>query len=334
MATDNPYSDPYADPYKQVDTSQIGAPGTNTGVTGGSTAPATGWNKTQRDSFRDAWMSSAPGTNLQDFINTNPAASPWASQFSVDGDKVGLPTRTDDKYGDQGREWLDLVKDAGPGGANTAAWTDYGGRGPTGAVAPTSGAPAGNGSGGLAGLLGPGGSMSSALLAQYSGGGVLDPRFNDLYNTLLSRSGQNIIPSAKDPLIAAQTNAYSAQQTRGVRDYLAQQAEQQGPNANLGAESRLANEHAAQATGGMQASLMQNELTARRAEVAQALSMQAGMLSDQQRIALQQELGLIDANLHQQGINSGNDQFAADYGLRNTNQANYWDWLRSTGGNP
>lgn len=166
-----------------------------------------------------------------------------------------------------------------------------------------------------------GGSLGS--LAQFN---VLDPRFNDLYSALLGRSQQSLNVNPNDPIIAGQVDSYRAEQTRGVRDYLAQQAEAQGPYSNLNSERRLANEKAAQSTGSLQASLIQNELMARRTEIQNALTQMGGMLSDQQKIALQQQLGMIDANLRQQALNSGNDQFLADLGLRAANQANYWNY--------
>lgn len=188
---------------------------------------------------------------------------------------------------------------------------------------PTSGGSSAGGS-----YVGPGGTSGiTSGTAGFQQFNVLDQgKYNALYNQLLGRSQQSLQVNPNDPIISGQVDSYRAEQTRGVRDYLAQQAESQGPYSNLNSERRLANEGAAQATGGLQASLIQNELVARRQEIQAALTQMGGMLSDQQRLALQQQLGMIDANLRQQAINSGNDQFLADLGLRAANQANYWNY--------
>jgi hypothetical protein len=88
-------------------------------------------------------------------------------------------------------------------------------------------------------------------------------------------------------------------------------------------------EHAAQATGGMQAQLMSNELTARRQEIAQALQQMGGLLTGEQQLALQQELGYLDASLRHLQISNQNNQFLDQLGLNATDRAAYWDALRS-----
>lgn len=152
---------------------------------------------------------------------------------------------------------------------------------------------------------------------------------NDLWALLMQRAGQGLNVDPNDPVLSAQVNAFRAEQERGVRNNLADQAEAQGPNANLTLERRVANERAAQATGGLQAQLMQNELTSRRAEIQQALAQMGSMLSDKQKLELQRELGMIEASLKQQGITNQNNQFLDDFSLRRTEQSNYWDALRS-----
>lgn len=273
--------------------------------TGAVSGPGSSTPKTNADPYAlwQQYSKQNPNANIQgliDYFNQNGVQATRATHANGT-----LPS--DDKAIVNG-QMIDFIGDAG--GANTWQYNveQPGGAGGGGAVAP--------------------GGYSYAA-GQIPAFNVLDPRVNDLYNTLLGRSQQSLTPNAHDPIIAAQTNAYGAQQQRGVRDYLAAEAEQQGPNANLGAERRLANEHAAQATGSLQASVMQNELNARRSEIQNALTQMGSMLSDQQKLALSQELGNIDANLRQQAINSGNDQFAATYGLNSTQQANYWDALRS-----
>lgn len=211
--------------------------------------------------------------------------------------------------------------------------------GPTGNVnAPANPYPV-NGSGG-------GGGGATAAAASSGGGGTpqwftdyqnqqkaqqdqWNQRANSLYGTLMGRAQESMNVNPNDPVIKNQVDAYRAEQDRGARNAQTQWAEQSGPYANPQGQERMLAEKSAQATSGLQASLVGNELTARRNEVQNSLTQMGGLLSDEQRTALQQQLGLIDANLRQQGITSGNDQFAATLGLNAQNQANYWDAQRA-----
>ena len=160
-------------------------------------------------------------------------------------------------------------------------------------------------------------------------GNFASPQASTLWDMLMGRATQTLNVGANDPIIKAQTEAYSAMQQRAARNRMADLAEREGPHANLNTEGRMMAEHAAQATGSLQASLLQNELTARRTEIAQALAQMGGMLSDEERLGLQKELGLIDANLQQQRVTNQNNQFLDQLGLQATDRANYWDALRS-----
>lgn len=184
-----------------------------------------------------------------------------------------------------------------------------------------------------------------------------DPRKDALFNTLLQRSEQSLNVNPLDPVIAGQVNPYRAEQERGARNYIDAQAEAQGPYANLGSERRLAAETAAQNTGAFQGQLLQRDLEARRNEVAQALSSRSGILSQDEQFALQRDLAELNAALSQrgqdigfglssqglsndllrtmlqnqqfnQGLQSQNDQFAAQLGLTSADRAAYWDALR------
>jgi hypothetical protein len=169
-------------------------------------------------------------------------------------------------------------------------------------------------------------------------------RNNDLYNTLLNRSQQSLNLNANDPVIAAQTNAYRAEQTRGARNTMNQTAEAGGPMANLAGQNRMANEHAAQATGNFQSQLLGRELQSRRDEIQSSLAGMGGILSQDQQENLQRQLGLLDQNiksrgldiqsqLGQGGLNNnllqillGNDQSTARLGLDAQDRARYWDY--------
>jgi hypothetical protein len=115
-------------------------------------------------------------------------------------------------------------------------------------------------------------------------------RTNALEDLLMKRAGQNIIPSPNDPVIKAQTDAFSAQQERGARNYETQAAEKGGPNANPEAVQRSMAEQGAQATGAFEGQAMQRELDARRQEVQAALSGAQGMLTQEEQMQLEEEL--------------------------------------------
>jgi hypothetical protein len=68
---------------------------------------------------------------------------------------------------------------------------------------------------------------------------------------------------------------------------------------------------------------MQNELTARRGEITQALQEMGTLLTADQQLALQKELGEINAMLA-----------SGQLGLDSQNWANRWNWLNSTGTPP
>lgn len=175
-------------------------------------------------------------------------------------------------------------------------------------------------------------------------------RNTQLYNTLMSRANQSLNINRSDPIIRAQADAYSANENRTMRDYISDTAERSGPYANMRGEQRMAAEGVGQRTGAFEAQLMGRELTARRAEVAEALQGMQGMLSADQIRQLQQQLGLIDQAIRQQGLGMqgqgldsswqlglrgqdvdimraimNNKQFLADLGLRAEQQYNMWN---------
>lgn len=96
----------------------------------------------------------------------------------------------------------------------------------------------------------------------------------------------NFSINGSDPIIKNQVDAYDAAQQRSSRNALDALAEKEGTHANIGAETRHAAEASGQATGAFQASLIGQELTARRQEAEQALQLNAQYLTaDQQRQA-------------------------------------------------
>lgn len=167
-------------------------------------------------------------------------------------------------------------------------------------------------------------------------------RNDALYAQLLQRSQQSLAIDRNDPIIRGQADAYSANEERSRRNYLADTAERSGPLANLRGEERLASERVGQRTGSFEAELMGRELTARREEIAQALTGMQGLLTTDQQQALQRELAQIDAAIRQQQLSITskgmdqdwqkallqNEQFMSSLGLQAEDRSSYWDALR------
>jgi hypothetical protein len=167
-----------------------------------------------------------------------------------------------------------------------------------------------------------GGQIGSFLNNLNSRNQVVQGRQDQLYGTLMNRAQQGLNINPQDPVIAAQTNAFRAEQDRNARQAVDVAAARGGPNANLNLERRMASEGASRATGGLQAQLMGNELANRRNEIQNALTQMGGMLTQDQQLALQGELGMIDANLRAWQTQIGSDQ----YGLNRSDLLNERDW--------
>jgi hypothetical protein len=176
-----------------------------------------------------------------------------------------------------------------------------------------------------------------------------DPRRDALFETLLKRSDPAQVTNM-DPNVRAQSDANYAMEERARRNYINDTAERSGPNANLQGEKRMAAERMGQRTGSFEANLVGQEIKAQRDQVAQALTMQEGMLSDDQKTALQERLANLDAVLKQQGYalqDKGldiqnqsvsndmekallnNDATMRQLGLNEWDRTNYWDALKS-----
>jgi hypothetical protein len=184
------------------------------------------------------------------------------------------------------------------GGTITPGWTSTGASAiGAGGVAPTSGAPTNS--------MAPTGAAAGAGTGSIGGAGGSGP----IWDFLMNQMNQSKQVNRKDPIIANQVNAFDAAQTRASRNYLDQLAEQGGPNANLGMETRMDAEKRGQASGGFQAQLMQQELTARRQEIQQALSGTLGWLSDDKKLALQKELAQMDNALQYSQLGQNAYQF-------------------------
>lgn len=129
-------------------------------------------------------------------------------------------------------------------------------------------------------------------------------RADSLYSTLLGRSQQATAVTPEDPVIKAQVDAYRAEQERGLRNFRSDSAE--AGNRLRPTQDRMAAERVAQGTASMQAELLGRELSARRGEIADALSSMGGLLNADQTAGLQRELAGIDNLIRQQQLQSGN----------------------------
>lgn len=227
-----------------------------------------------------------------------------------------------------------------------------GGVGPGGAMAGAAGASGGGAVGSW---------LSSSGTSTTGGGGIVGGnRGSELYDMLKARATQGLNIDRNDPVIRGQADAYSANEERARRNYISDVAESDGPYANLQGEKRMAAERMGQRTGAFESELVGRELMAKRQEIAEALAGMAGLLTEEQRIALQRELGLLDNAIKQQGIgiagreldirsqlgqgdldlrrllgerglNDTNDRFAAQLGFDTADRASYWDLERRKG---
>jgi hypothetical protein len=201
------------------------------------------------------------------------------------------------------------------------------------------------------------GMLSTAMPAF---GSVDNSRRDNLFNILSQRASQGLATDRRSPGIAGQADAFSAAAERARRNYISDMAEQMGPLGNIQGERRMAAERMGQSVGNFEATLIGNEVQAKRNEIAQALAQMGSMLSDEQRMALEQQLAQLDATVKTQlgnrgfdieeklgmsglgndllrtllgnqqfyaGMGSENDRFLADLGLRSSDRARYYDLL-------
>lgn len=135
-------------------------------------------------------------------------------------------------------------------------------------------------------------------------------RADDLYSLLKGRATQALTVDPNDPTIRTQTDAYSADQTRAMRDYLADTAEGASPNANLRGEQRMAAEKAGQNTATFRGTLMNQQLQAKRDEIASALQQMGSTLSQDKQLEMQGLITSLDNAIKSRGLDlqkSGQD---------------------------
>lgn len=266
-----------------------------------STTPTSPFNGKSYDEARDAWMSGKYGSGED-------AARRWSADFGVTyngGDTITLPN---------GGGSIDIMSNFAGGRGNGRpvgnTWSPAGGNGsnPNG-VSSYSGS-----------ISGPVGLNSPQLGGQW----------DQLYKMLLDRAQQGTNVDRFNPNIRQQADAFSANTDRSARNYLADQAEKLGPLANIQGEARLASEHAGQENATFEGQLIGREIQSKRDEIQQALSQMGDMLTEQQRMALQKELAVMNDTLSRYGIDVGaqtsSDRLGYDVGRSDMDF-----WLRSNG---
>ncbi len=149
-------------------------------------------------------------------------------------------------------------------------------------------------------------------------------RGDALYANLNERANQGLAVDRFNPQIRAQADVFSAQQDRAARNANADAAEAGNQYTNLAGTQRMNAERAGQASGAFEASLMGQEINAKRQEIAQALSGQAGLLTADQQNQLQRQMALLDSAYKQQQIGLGQSTLAQDWqkALLNNEQYN------------
>ena len=138
---------------------------------------------------------------------------------------------------------------------------------------------------------------------------------DQLYGQLQTRASQATQIDANDPIIKGQVDVYRAEQDRTKRDYLSDVAEAAGPYENIRGEQRMAAERTGQAVGGFQAELLGRELSARRAEIADALNSMRGILTADQQSNLSRELSTIDSQMQGLGLSGQNASLTSQNAL-------------------
>lgn len=285
----------------------------NTGVTGGGNPPSTflptgppastGPTGSRAD-FQREWMASGNDVNLQNEI---------LRRYNVTLDQAGrgrIP----------GGDLLDLRIGA-KAGINRAGWTPV--------VDPLNpGAYPGGGRPAAPGGTAPGGPGGAP-------GGIQ----GQLYDMLMQRAKQGLAIGRNDPIIRAQADAYAANEERARRTFLDEMAEGTSPysTGQMQGQQRMSAERLGQRVGGFEAQLMGRELEARRAEIQHALDSLGNRLTEDQRIALQRELGIMDDLTRRYGIESQRGIAEGELGLGRQrlgydigrSEMDYW--LRSQG---
>jgi hypothetical protein len=198
------------------------------------------------------------------------------------------------------------------------------------------GTPQGGGNGFAWQVEGQGGSGQGASYGTSTGG--MGGAFGD---SIRARIQELMRPSDPmgSPVYQGAMRAYDQSQQRGTdrtRNAIAErmaasgQAHSGAMDSQIGAAEQAAGEASANFAGNLGIRALEGQ----RDQIMQALQMGAGLMTDEQRLALTEKLGLINANLQQQGITNQSDQFNSSLGwdmARFGYGANTQPWNMATG---
>jgi hypothetical protein len=239
----------------------------------------------QREQFRDQWMGTGTDVNAQNNL---------LSQYGLKADSAGrvtLPTG----------ETLDLRIGA-KSGQNLAGWTGVAGGGAKYGQAPDTGVGAASAAPGL--------TTASGTAAGTPGSAILE--------YLLQKAMSKPAVDRNNVIVRAQSDAYGANTDKARRDFIGDAAERLGPYASgaLLGQERMSAEAAGKANATFEAQAMQQELTAQRNEIMQALNGALGILSQDKQLALTEKLAQIDNALAYARLNQDQNQFNASDAFR------------------
>lgn len=137
-------------------------------------------------------------------------------------------------------------------------------------------------------------------------------------NALIAQMTQSEVPNVNDPSIKSQLEPFAAAQERARREEVRRGAEEAfaGQQDYGTPEKMAAAERAGQNTGLMASDLVGRELTARRAQISDALHTFGSQISEDQRQALQMQLAQLDAQLRREGMAQTGNLGGRDLDLR------------------
>ncbi len=150
-----------------------------------------------------------------------------------------------------------------------------------------------------------------------------DPLKTGMRDALLKMLGQGD-PTMDDPVIKAQSDAFSLAQTRAKqrdREAMASRAGASGQISDLASggafDEGLSNleQRQGEAEGAHDSALMASELTRRRNELMSAASLAGNQMNEEDRLAFQKEFAQIDADLRKSQLAQQGSQFEKQYGL-------------------
>lgn len=133
------------------------------------------------------------------------------------------------------------------------------------------------------------------------------PEMQNFWGQIEKQAGQGTQVDTNDPTFRQQADTYGAGVERSRRNAIADNAEQAsaGMLGGSGAQAvanRGINESAQQQQGSFEANLAGRELQNKRAEIQQALQLAASTGNAEAQRTLTQQLGLIDSQLRQSGL--------------------------------